>query len=109
MNIKGVTVKGNLIDYETRCIHYHSPLDVIAIKFKCCEVYYPCYKCHNENTDHAIQVWEVHEFQEKAILCGMCGLEMTIHDYLQHGEKCQRCRTAFNPGCRLHRHIYFQE
>ena len=41
-------VYGSLVDNETRCIHYHTFLDIIAIKFKCCEKYYPCYQCHNE-------------------------------------------------------------
>ena len=30
-------------------------LDVIAIKFKCCNKYYPCYKCHEEHESHAIK------------------------------------------------------
>lgn len=41
-------IYGATIDNETRCTHYHTPLDIIAIKFKCCDKYYPCYKCHNE-------------------------------------------------------------
>lgn len=41
-------VYGSLIDTETRCRHYFTEEDIIAIKFKCCNKYYPCYKCHNE-------------------------------------------------------------
>lgn len=29
-------VLGPVVDNETRCVHYHLLLDVIAIKFKCC-------------------------------------------------------------------------
>lgn len=47
-------VYGSLIDTETRCRHYFTEEDIIAIKFKCCNKYYPCYKCHNEFEKHAI-------------------------------------------------------
>ena len=30
-------VYGSIVDHETRCIHYHTQLDIIAIKFKCCQ------------------------------------------------------------------------
>lgn len=50
-------LKGQLTDNGTRCIHYHSALDIIAIKFKCCDVYYPCYECHAEEAGHTAQVW----------------------------------------------------
>lgn len=50
-------VYGSLIDTETRCRHYFTEEDIIAIKFKCCNKYYPCYKCHNEFEKHAIKRW----------------------------------------------------
>ncbi|GIQ68268.1 hypothetical protein XYCOK13_10920 [Xylanibacillus composti] len=31
------------IDEQTRCRHYHSELDRIAIRFKCCDQFYGCY------------------------------------------------------------------
>lgn len=34
------TVHGISVDDKTRCEHYHSLLDIIAIKFKCCGKYY---------------------------------------------------------------------
>ena len=40
-------------------------LDVIAIKFKCCNKYYPCYKCHEEHESHAIKRWTEKEFDKK--------------------------------------------
>lgn len=45
-------VYGATVDQETRCTHYNTPFDVIAIKFKCCHKYYPCFKCHNESEKH---------------------------------------------------------
>jgi len=100
-------VKGKLIDEHTRCIHYRSPLDVIAIKFKCCNQYYPCYDCHAEETDHRQDVWAKNEFDVKAILCGICYNEMTINEYLTCNNKCPFCQAAFNPGCSRHYHLYF--
>ena len=44
MSIHGIPVCGVAIDAQTRCAHYHSELDRIAIKFKCCQAYYACYQ-----------------------------------------------------------------
>ena len=49
MICKGHHVAGNVIDSETRCAHYHTELDIIAIKFYCCDTYFPCYQCHEES------------------------------------------------------------
>ncbi|SUJ60260.1 zinc finger protein [Staphylococcus aureus] len=61
-------VYGSLIDTETRCLHYFTEEDIIAIKFKCCNKYYPCYKCHNEFEKHAIKRWSEPSFNEKSNL-----------------------------------------
>ena len=100
-------VYGSLIDNETRCTHYYSSLDVIAIKFKCCNKYYPCYKCHNEHVSHAIERWAENEFDEKAIMCGVCKHEMRIRDYMMV-EMCPRCKAHFNSRCKFHYHLYFE-
>jgi len=50
-------VRGVVMDAETRCIHYHSALDIIAIKMACCGVYYACKDCHEVLAGHAIEVW----------------------------------------------------
>jgi uncharacterized CHY-type Zn-finger protein len=99
-------VKGKWIDEYTRCVHYHSVLDVIAIKFKCCGEYYPCYDCHQEAVSHAHAVWEKHEFTT-AILCGICKHEMTIHEYAACHHRCPFCQVPFNPNCDTHSHLYF--
>ncbi|MEJ0055387.1 MAG: CHY zinc finger protein [Bacteroidota bacterium] len=105
--VAGVPVYGHLTDYQTRCVHYHSPLDIIAIKFRCCDRYYPCNSCHAENSDHAAQQWPEEERDVKAILCGACGHELTINEYLQSNNQCTSCKAAFNPNCSLHYSHYF--
>ena len=101
-------VKGKTIDDHTRCIHFQSPLDVIAIKFKCCGEYYPCYTCHMEEADHEAQVWRKNEFGTQAILCGICKNEMTIATYLETKDHCPFCHASFNPNCSNHYHLYFE-
>lgn len=102
-------LRGKLIDDETRCTHYHSALDIIAIQFKCCKVYYPCYACHAEEAGHAPQVWNETEFDTLAILCGSCKQEMSIRTYLQSNNQCPYCQASFNPGCSKHYHLYFEK
>ena len=101
-------VYGKLVDDHTRCEHYHSTLDIIAIKFKCCDKYYPCYQCHEETADHASQTWNKDERDTKAILCGICKTELTINDYMESGSHCPNCKAAFNPNCSKHYHLYFE-
>ncbi|WP_096187186.1 CHY zinc finger protein [Evansella halocellulosilytica] len=107
MNIHGVHVVGKKVDNETRCEHYKSEIDRIAIKFKCCHTYYPCYTCHEELADHPPERWKQDEFNEKAILCGACGTEITINEYMQAQSVCPHCQAAFNPKCASHFHLYF--
>jgi uncharacterized CHY-type Zn-finger protein len=102
-------LKGKLTDNETRCVHYHSALDIIAIKFKCCDIYYPCYECHAEEAEHTAQVWPKNEWTAKAILCGHCKTELTIQQYMEANNQCPFCKAAFNPNCSRHYHLYFQE
>jgi len=103
-----IEIRGKTIDNHTRCVHYHSPLDIIAIKFKCCGQYYPCHQCHEEEAGHAAKVWKKEEWNNKAILCGICKNEMSVHQYINSGDLCPYCNTSFNPGCRLHYHLYFE-
>jgi len=108
IQIKGIVVYGKPVDNQTRCVHYHSPLDIIAIKFKCCSTYYPCFSCHAETTDHKPEVWPTDEFNEKAILCGACGHELSITEYMACNNTCPKCLSLFNPGCKNHYHLYFE-
>lgn len=99
-------VYGPVTDDETRCIHYHTNLDIIAIKFKCCGKFYPCYKCHEENEQHPIERWQPEEFSNPAILCGHCKSLLSIKEYMQV-RACPHCGATFNLRCKAHYHIYF--
>lgn len=100
-------LKGLLVDEQTRCEHYHSPLDIIAIKFKCCDTFYPCYECHQACENHEIEQWKSSEFEEKAILCGRCKEVLTINEYM-NTDVCPYCAGHFNPRCSNHYYLYFE-
>jgi uncharacterized CHY-type Zn-finger protein len=101
-------VLGIEVDGQTRCRHYRSSLDVVAIKMKCCDQYYACKDCHQELAGHAAVVWPVQEWDRKAILCGSCKAELTIHEYLGCESRCPCCQALFNPGCKNHHRYYFE-
>jgi len=100
-------VRGIDLDSETRCAHWRSPLDIVAIKMKCCGVYYACKDCHDVLAGHAIETWRGSERDTLAVLCGACGAEMSIGRYLGCADACPSCGAGFNPGCRSHHHFYF--
>jgi uncharacterized CHY-type Zn-finger protein len=108
MQSKGIIIKGKIVDAHTRCLHYHSPVDIIAIKMKCCNTYYSCIDCHNEEAGHAAQIWPREEFDTKAVLCGNCYNELSITEYLQSNHQCPFCEAALNPRCSHHYHLYFE-
>ena len=101
-------VHGVELDGETRCAHWHSKLDIIAIKMKCCGVYHACKDCHDALAGHDAAVWPRTEWDEKAVLCGACGTELSVRQYLDCGNVCPSCAAGFNPGCRNHYHFYFE-
>jgi len=101
-------VNGIDLDAQTRCAHYNKPVDVIAIKMKCCNAYYACKDCHDALAGHAIEVWPRSEWDQHAILCGTCGTELTIEQYMACSNTCPACNAQFNPGCRNHYHFYFE-
>lgn len=101
-------VRGIELDGETRCAHYNSPLDIVAIKMKCCGEYFACKECHAVLADHALEAWPRDESHRRAILCGACGCELTIAEYLESSDRCLACDAPFNPGCRVHRGYYFR-
>lgn len=103
-----VLVYGKFVDSQTRCEHYHSALDILAIKFPCCDRYYPCHACHEECARHSAQKWPKSRWKEKAILCGVCGSEFTIEEYLRNPSRCTNCKSDFNPRCVLHHPLYFE-
>ena len=106
-----VQVKGKTIDDETRCVHWHADLDIIALKFKCCGEYYPCYECHEETAGHPPLRYSLTDTVERkvvTVLCGKCGNEMTFEQYSKD-VKCTSCASQFNPGCKLHYDLYFDK
>lgn len=108
VDVHGVKVYGVNVDHQTRCGHYHSPFDLIALRFPCCDTYYPCYECHEETAGHPAKRWRTEQIEEKAVLCGSCGHQLTIHEYLMSNSVCPSCNANFNPGCRNHYHLYFE-
>lgn len=102
-------VIGSEVDAQTRCAHYHSELDIIAIKFKCCGQWFPCFECHTENVQHKAKIWAVTEFDTPAILCGGCGYQLNISEYLKSDSVCPQCQSKFNPNCARHYHLYFEK
>lgn len=111
-------IRGKTVDEESRCVHYHSELDVVAIKFRCCGEFYPCYRCHAESTDHPIEVWPAGSGSEPALRCGVCRRTIRIDAYLaghsgstgpdqRHSNSCPYCSAPFNPGCAAHDELYF--
>ena len=99
------TIYGDTLDAAGRCTHYHSEKDVIANKCATCNKYWACYECHAAATDHSFGPMDL---KSLAVLCGACGHEMPFADYTGNTNTCPQCEQVFNPGCSLHRHIYFQ-
>ncbi|MDN5724363.1 MAG: CHY zinc finger protein [Propionibacteriales bacterium] len=107
MNDQRPRILGPTIDDETRCTHYRTALDVIAIRFACCDEFYPCHLCHLETADHPAEQWPVTDRDTRAVVCGVCRHLLTIDVYLV-ADSCPSCDAAFNPRCRLHHELYFQ-
>jgi len=109
MEVHGHTVRGVDVGPETRCRHYDSERDVIALRFPCCETFYPCYDCHLAVADHEPEQWGADDHEAPAVLCGVCGELLTVEEYVDCGDRCPGCDAAFNPGCRTHYHYYFDD
>jgi uncharacterized CHY-type Zn-finger protein len=101
-------VSGIDLDPQTRCAHHSTPLDIIAIKMKCCGIYYACKDCHDALANHTIEVWPRSEWDQPAVLCGACNAELSTRQYLECSNLCPACHARFNPGCRHHYRFYFE-
>ena len=102
-----VPLRGVRVDAATRCAHYDGPRDVIAIRFACCDLYYPCFRCHRAAAPHSSVPWPRERLREAAVLCGACGTTMTAARYLASDHTCPHCGAPFNPGCAAHHDRYF--
>ena len=102
------TVHGVGVDGETRCVHYATDRDVVALRFACCDRYYPCVRCHEAVTAHTPEPIPATEFDDPGVLCGVCGTALTVRSYLDAEHECPACGAAFNPGCAAHHDRYFE-
>ena len=102
-----VPLRGIEVDDETRCRHYRTERDVVAIALPCCETFYPCTECHGALVDHEASRWPPSRFDEQAVLCGRCDARLSIAAYLDCEHRCPECDGAFNPGCQHHWDRYF--
>ena len=107
MRVHGNEIRGVDVDGETRCAHYGTDRDVVAIRFACCETYYPCFRCHEETADHDAEQWPMERRAEPAVLCGACGAELAVQEYLGV-DACPECEADFNPACADHYDRYFE-
>ncbi len=107
MQLSCPEIRGIDLDAQTRCAHFRTALDIIAIRMKCCGVYYACKKCHEALAGHPNESWPQVEWNQFAVLCGTCGYEMTIEEYMASSYRCPNCRAPFNPDCRKHYEFYF--
>jgi len=103
-----VPLRGVEVDAETRCFHYDTALDVVALRFPCCGVYYPCFRCHETLVDHDPERVSRGAFDAPAVLCGVCGATLSVGSYLDCDDECPECDAAFDPGCQHHRDRYFE-
>ncbi|WP_413332136.1 CHY zinc finger protein [Brevibacterium sp. GP-SGM9] len=101
-----VRVFGKTVDEHTRCEHYSTDFDIIAICFACCDRYYPCHLCHSECADHQAEQWPRDQWEQPAILCGMCRRQLTIETY-KRVDACPGCAAPFNRRCAAHSDLYF--
>lgn len=98
------------------CAHWHSRLDVVAVRFRCCGHTWPCLHCHDEAEDHQVTPWPTDTEADRAqdaVLCRVCGSWLTVGEYLglyggTAAPACPHCATPFNPGCALHTGVYFR-
>lgn len=100
------SVRGVGLDDDTRCAHYGTEQDVVAIRFGCCEAYYACFECHRVLADHSAVPWPVDRREEPAVRCGVCGTSMPAPVYVSTAT-CPDCGAAFNPDCATHYGRYF--
>ncbi|MFC6837724.1 CHY zinc finger protein [Halomarina ordinaria] len=102
-----VPLRGVAVDGATRCTHYRSDRDVVALRHACCDTYYPCHACHEELADHETTPWPRERFDDPAVLCGVCRTTLSAETYLACDHACPACGAAFNPGCARHADRYF--
>lgn len=102
--------RGVLLDAAGRCAHYHGGRDVVLNRCGTCGDYFACHLCHEELCAHPFGRLELDD--PTAVWCGACGHTMRHADYANTagpggGPACPHCGHAFNPGCTVHEHFYW--
>ncbi|WP_082781999.1 CHY zinc finger protein [Streptococcus sp. DD10] len=100
-------IYGQLVDEESRCLHYHGQTDILSLKCYECGKYYACYQCHNKLEEHLFSPYPIQNCQDKVVICGVCKMELTFGLYHEN-RSCPNCHSSFNPACRKHYHLYFK-
>ncbi|EPY54030.1 hypothetical protein SPOG_02747 [Schizosaccharomyces cryophilus OY26] len=99
------TIYGLLVDDWSRCQHYHSELDIVALRCFACKRFYACFTCHNILESHRFEPWKETP-NLFPVLCGACKHNLTRDQY-QQTSNCPNCERPFNPNCRKHKSYYF--
>ena len=47
-------LRGVGLDAQTRCAHYATARDVVALRFACCPAYWSCHRCHAASKSAAV-------------------------------------------------------
>ncbi|MBS9338632.1 hypothetical protein G6R29_03160 [Fructobacillus sp. M2-14] len=98
-----VVMHGIGLGSKGTCTHYHKDVDIAGLLCGRCEKYYACFKCHDELTNHSFAPSSTKEGHP--VLCGSC---LTLLTYIEYQEgACVNCKAPFNPGCALHKNLYF--
>lgn len=79
--IHKVVQEGKPLPLFGTCVHYKKSLR--WFRFSCCHKLYPCDDCHNENSEHQLEI-------AKTILCGYCAFEQPSINKV-----CSKCNSLF--------------
>ncbi|EDQ90732.1 uncharacterized protein MONBRDRAFT_18535 [Monosiga brevicollis MX1] len=78
------------------CQHYERHCHIKAV---CCQRFYPCRRCHDQDTESGCDTVEMDRKAVQRICCQQCGLEQLV------SEGCLRCGCRFGkyfcPLCRM--------
>lgn len=108
----GPLVRGVDLDPQTRCVHWRTGLDVVALRLACCAPYWACRDCHDALADHPAVPVPREDADAPHVLCGVCRSTLTVRRYhavlAADRPACPRCGAGFNPGCARHSHLYVE-
>lgn len=97
-------IKGINLDAAGRCKHYHKDADIAALKCSQCDEYYAYYQCHDSLEDHKFVASNKDDYP---VMCGVCRRLLDFDEYTSGA--CPNCHHGFNPRCKLHYEIYFED